>query len=121
MRFIRRRKKKFRADNLKPSGCPRLIVQFNISTAPRHVSRNCNCAMHAGIGNDFRFQLMELSVQVLSGESMRDSIFKMITDIAENAVDISISDEADIEGKPEAPLLGGAAPYRQYDPSISGQ
>ena len=35
--------------------------------------------------------------RVLNGESMRDVIFKMITDITENAVDISIGDEGDAE------------------------
>ncbi len=35
--------------------------------------------------------------RVLNGESMRDVIFKMITDITENAVDISISDDGDAE------------------------
>lgn len=34
---------------------------------------------------------------VLDGDSMRDAIFKMITDIAENVVDICISDDADID------------------------
>ncbi|MCM1540230.1 MAG: preprotein translocase subunit SecA [Blautia sp.] len=34
--------------------------------------------------------------RVLNGESMRDVIYKMITDIAENAVDISINDDADV-------------------------
>lgn len=47
--------------------------------------------------NEQREIIYEERRQVLSGESMRDSIFKMITDIAENAVDISISDEADID------------------------
>ena len=35
--------------------------------------------------------------RVLNGESMRDVIYKMITDIAENCVDISINDDADVE------------------------
>ena len=34
--------------------------------------------------------------RVLNGESMRDVIYKMITDITENAVDISINDDADV-------------------------
>ncbi len=34
--------------------------------------------------------------RVLNGESMRDVIYKMITDIAENAVDISINDDSDV-------------------------
>ena len=35
--------------------------------------------------------------RVLNGESMRDFIYKMITDIAENCVDISINDDAEVE------------------------
>ena len=34
--------------------------------------------------------------RVLNGESMRDAIYKMITDITENCVDICINDDADI-------------------------
>ena len=47
--------------------------------------------------NEQREIIYEERHQVLSGQSMRDAIFKMITDIAENAVDISISDDADID------------------------
>ncbi len=35
-------------------------------------------------------------LRVLNGESMRDVIYKMITDITENCVDISINDDADV-------------------------
>ena len=35
--------------------------------------------------------------RVLDGESMRDVIYKMITDITETSVDISINDDADVE------------------------
>lgn len=35
--------------------------------------------------------------RVLNGESMRDVIYKMITDITENCVDISINDDAEVE------------------------
>ena len=35
--------------------------------------------------------------RVLNGESMRDAIYKMITDITENSVDISINDDVDAE------------------------
>ncbi len=35
--------------------------------------------------------------RVLNGESMRDFIYKMITDIAENCVDISINEDAEME------------------------
>ncbi len=34
--------------------------------------------------------------RVLDGESMRDYVYKMITDITENCVDISINDDADV-------------------------
>lgn len=46
--------------------------------------------------NEQREIIYEERRQVLSGQSMRDAIFKMITDIAEDAVDTSISDDADI-------------------------
>ncbi len=36
-------------------------------------------------------------LRVLNGESMRDFIYKMITDITENCVDISINDDAEVE------------------------
>ncbi|MCM1193832.1 MAG: preprotein translocase subunit SecA [Butyrivibrio sp.] len=35
--------------------------------------------------------------RVLNGESMRDFIYKMITDIAENCVDISINEDAEVD------------------------
>ena len=35
--------------------------------------------------------------RVLNGDSMRDFIYKMITDIVENCVDISINDDAEVE------------------------
>ena len=35
--------------------------------------------------------------RVLNGESMRDFVYKMITDITENCVDISINDDVDME------------------------
>ncbi len=35
--------------------------------------------------------------RVLNGESMRDFIYKMITDIVENCVDISINEDAEVE------------------------
>lgn len=40
--------------------------------------------------------IYEERLRVLNGESMRDVIYKMITDITENCVDICINDEADI-------------------------
>lgn len=46
--------------------------------------------------NEQREIIYEERLRVLNGESMRDVIYKMITDIAENCVDICISDDADI-------------------------
>ena len=40
--------------------------------------------------------IYEERLRVLNGESMRDAIYKMITDITENCVDICINDDADI-------------------------
>ena len=47
--------------------------------------------------NEQREIIYEERRRVLDGESMRDVIFKMITDITENAVDISINDDNDME------------------------
>ncbi len=47
--------------------------------------------------NEQREIMYDERLRVLSGESMRDVIYKMITDIAENCVDICISDEQDID------------------------
>ena len=41
--------------------------------------------------------IYEERLRVLNGESMRDFIYKMITDITENCVDISINEDADVE------------------------
>lgn len=46
--------------------------------------------------NEQREIIYEERLRVLNGESMRDVIYKMITDIAENCVDICISDDQDI-------------------------
>ena len=73
-----------------------------IETAQKKIENNNfgirkNLLEYDQVMNEQREIIHEERRQVLSGESMRDSIFKMITDIAENAVDISISDEADID------------------------
>lgn len=47
--------------------------------------------------NEQREIIYEERRRVLNGESMRDAIYKMITDIVESAVDTSISDDADID------------------------
>ena len=47
--------------------------------------------------NEQREIIYEERRRVLDGESMRDAIYKMITDIAENCVDICIGDDSDFE------------------------
>ncbi|MBP3604786.1 MAG: preprotein translocase subunit SecA [Lachnospiraceae bacterium] len=47
--------------------------------------------------NEQREIIYEERRRVLDGESMRDAIYKMITDITENSVDISIGDDTDID------------------------
>ena len=47
--------------------------------------------------NEQREIIYEERRRVLNGESMRDVIYKMITDIAENSVDIAIGDDTDFE------------------------
>ena len=47
--------------------------------------------------NEQREIIYEERRRVLNGESMRDAIYKMITDIVEDCVDRSIGDDADIE------------------------
>mgnify|MGYP002729340287 CR=1 FL=1 len=46
--------------------------------------------------SEHREIIYEERLRVLNGESMRDVIYKMITDITENCVDICINDDADI-------------------------
>ena len=47
--------------------------------------------------NDQRDIIYEERRRVLNGESMRDAIYKMITDIVENSVDTAINDDMDAE------------------------
>ncbi len=47
--------------------------------------------------NEQREIIYEERRRVLDGESMRDAIYKMITDITENSVDICIGDDTDFE------------------------
>ena len=47
--------------------------------------------------NEQREIIYEERRRVLDGESMRDAIYKMITDIVENSVDICIGDDTDFE------------------------
>ena len=47
--------------------------------------------------NEQREIIYEERRRVLDGESMRDAIYKMLTDIVENSVDIVIGDDTDYE------------------------
>ena len=47
------------------------------------------------VNNEQREIIYKERLRVLDGESMRDSIFKMITDIVDNTVDMCISDDQD--------------------------
>ena len=47
--------------------------------------------------NEQREIIYEERRRVLNGESMRDAIYKMITDITENCIDIAIGDDGDFE------------------------
>ncbi|MCI9296022.1 MAG: preprotein translocase subunit SecA [Lachnospiraceae bacterium] len=47
--------------------------------------------------NEQREIIYEERLRVLNGESMRDVIYKMITDIAENCVDMAIGDDNNVE------------------------
>ena len=49
------------------------------------------------VNNEQREIIYKERRRVLDGESMRDSIFKMITDIVDNTVDMCISDDQDTE------------------------
>ncbi len=50
------------------------------------------------VNNEQREIIYSERRRVLDGESMRDVIYKMITDLVENAVDMVIGDEGDAEG-----------------------
>ena len=49
------------------------------------------------VNNEQREIIYEERRRVLNGESMRDFIYKMITDIAENCVDISINEDSEVD------------------------
>ena len=54
--------------------------------------------MNVGAANPLRHSTsLARAARALNGESMHDVIYKMITDIVENCVDISINDDADVE------------------------
>ncbi len=72
-----------------------------IETAQKKIENNNygirkNLLEYDQVMNDQREIIYEERRRVLDGESMRDVIYKWITDIAENAVDICIGDDEDI-------------------------
>ncbi len=60
-----------------------------------HFGTRKNLLEYDQVMNEQREVIYEERRRVLNGESMRDSIFKMITDIVEAKVDISINEESD--------------------------
>ena len=56
-----------------------------------------NLLKYDEVNNEQREIIYEERRKVLDGDNMRDLILKMITDIVENAVDLSISDEQTVE------------------------
>ena len=73
-----------------------------IETAQKKIENNNfgirkNLLEYDRVMSEQREIIYEERRRVLNGESMRDFIYKMITDIAENCVDISINDDADVE------------------------
>ena len=72
-----------------------------IETAQKKIENNNygirkNLLEYDQVMNDQREIIYAERLRVLNGESMRDVIYKWITDIAENAVDICIGDDEDI-------------------------
>ncbi len=73
-----------------------------IETAQKKIENNNygirkNLLEYDQVMNDQREIIYEERRRVLDGESMRDVIYKWITDIAENAVDICIGDDEEFE------------------------
>ena len=60
-----------------------------------HFGVRKNLLEYDQVMNEQREVIYEERRRVLNGESMRDAVFKMITDIVEAKVDISINDESD--------------------------
>ena len=60
-----------------------------------HFGVRKNLLEYDQVMNEQREVIYEERRRVLNGESMRDAIFKMITDIVESKVDISINEESD--------------------------
>jgi preprotein translocase subunit SecA len=60
-----------------------------------HFGVRKNLLEYDQVMNEQREVIYDERRRVLNGESMRDAVFKMITDIVESKVDISINDESD--------------------------
>jgi len=107
-------------DLMRLFGAERMIAMFNalkipenqeiehktlsnaIETAQKKIENNNygirkNLLEYDQVMNDQREIIYEERRRVLDGESMRDVIYKWITDIAENAVDICIGDDEEID------------------------
>ena len=97
-------------DLMRLFGSERLISMFNtlgipegqeIESAQKKIESNNygirkNLLEYDRVMSEQREIIYEERLRVLNGESMRDVIYKMITDITENCVDICINDDADI-------------------------
>ena len=73
-----------------------------IETAQKKIENNNfgirkNLLEYDRVMSEQREIIYEERLRVLNGESMRDFIYKMITDITENCVDISINEDAAVE------------------------
>ncbi len=73
-----------------------------IETAQKKIESNNfgirkNLLEYDQVMNEQREIIYEERRRVLNGESMRDAIYKMITDIVENCIDICIGDDNDFE------------------------
>ncbi len=107
-------------DLMRLFGSERLITMFNtlgipenqeiehkmlsnaIESAQKKIENNNfsirkNLLEYDRVMSEQRQVIYEERNRVLNGESMRDVIYKMITDIVENCVDISINDDVDAE------------------------
>ncbi len=107
-------------DLMRLFGSERLITMFNsmgvpeneeiehkmlsnaIETAQKKIESNNfgirkNLLEYDQVMNEQREIIYAERRRVLDGESMRDVIYKMITDIVDNAVDMVISEDADLE------------------------
>lgn len=107
-------------DLMRLFGSERMITMFNalgipegqeiehssltkaIETAQKKIEGNNfgirkNLLEYDQVMNEQREIIYEERLRVLNGESMRDVIYKMITDIAENCVDMAIGDDNNVE------------------------